>query len=55
MRLRFAPVLALFCLTLTAQDEPDPKTLLPPRIINAIANESSGSLAWQRLNGTRGL
>ena len=47
MRFRLAfllcPLLAL------AQDEPNPKTLLPPQIIDAIVNESSGSLAWQHI------
>ena len=50
MHFRFAPalVLSLFPL-LFAQDEPNPKTLLPPQIIDAIVNESSGSIAWQHI------
>ena len=34
---------------LVAQDEPNPKTLTPDRIIEAIVNEVSGTLAFQHI------
>jgi len=51
MRLRAFPaaLAVLLCPLLTAQDEPNPKTLLSPQIIDAIVNESSGSIAWQHI------
>lgn len=34
---------------LAAQDEPNPKTLLPQPLIDALVNEVSGSVAWQHI------
>ena len=34
---------------LRAQDEPNPKTLLPQPVIDALVNEVSGSVAWQHI------
>ena len=47
----------LYCFTLLlltfaplrAQDEPNPRTLLPQAVIDAMVNEVSGSLAWQHI------
>ncbi len=34
---------------LAAQDEPNPRTLLPQAVIDALVNELSGSVAWQHI------
>ncbi|MBI4874070.1 MAG: M28 family peptidase [Acidobacteria bacterium] len=34
---------------LGAQDEPNPRTLLPPAVMDAMVNEVSGSVAWQHI------
>ncbi len=40
---------AVFTLTLLAQDEPNPKTLIPQSIIERIMDEVSGTVAFQHI------
>jgi aminopeptidase YwaD len=47
-RLSIALALSALCI-LRAQDEPNPKTLLPQRTLDAIADEVSGTLAYQHI------
>ena len=46
---RFLFVLALSASCLLAQDEPNPKTLIPQKTLEAIADEVSGTLAYQNI------
>src|SRR5450755_3280151 len=46
---RFAAVLAVSGLSLLAQDEPNPKTLIPQLTIERIVDEVSGTVAFQHI------
>jgi aminopeptidase YwaD len=47
MNVRTLIALLVFSFPLLAQDEPNPKTLLPQSLIESIVNEVSGTLAYQ--------
>src|ERR1051325_10897380 len=46
---RFLTVAVLFGLCLIAQDQPNPKTLIPQSKIQSIVDEVSGTLAFQHI------
>ena len=47
--MRRVVIAASIACVLIAQDEPNPKTLIPDRVMEAIANEVSGTLAFQHI------